>query len=108
MSARCAFRLELVIVEVVTNIIDYADSPGAAGKITVQVTCEPGRIIAQVDDGGRPFDPTALPAHSQPASLEEAPIGGVGVHLIRSYTQQLEYRRIDQKNQLCMIIPCDG
>ena len=63
LSARCAFRLELVLTETVTNVVDHAFAPGADGVITVQITCEPGCVIAQVDDGGLPFDPTPLPVH---------------------------------------------
>ena len=107
LSARCGFRLELVLTETVSNIIEHAYALGDEGVITVLVMCEPGLVVVQVEDDGCPFDPTAAPAHSQPASLEEARIGGLGVHLIRSYTEQWEYRRIDQKNQLRMTIACD-
>ncbi len=108
LPARCAFRLELVLTETVTNIIDHAYPPNTDGMITVLLTCEPGYIIAQIDDTGRPFDPTAAPVHSQPRSLEEASIGGLGLHLIRSYIQHWEYRRINQRNHLYMKIACDG
>ena len=108
LSARCGFRLELVLTETVTNIIEHAYAEGEEGLITVIVMCEPSLVVVQVVDDGCFFDPTAALAHSQPASLEEAPIGGLGVHLIRSYTEQWEYRRIDQKNQLRMTIACDG
>ena len=108
LSARCAFHLELVLTETVTNIIDHAYVANSPGVITLLIACEPGRVVAQVEDDGRPFDPTAAPVHTQPASLEQATIGGLGIHMMRSYTQQWEYRRIDQRNQLRMTITCDA
>jgi|GEM_PF-609584 len=105
LPARCAFRLELVLVEAVTNIVEHACADGA---ITVQLASKPGCVVVCVEDAERPFDPTAAPAHRQPASLEDATIGGLGIHLMRAYTQQLEYRRVDSKNQLWMTLPCDG
>jgi serine/threonine-protein kinase RsbW len=64
-------------------------------------------VVVCVEDSERPFDPTTAPAHRQPASLEDATIGGLGIHLMSAYTQQLEYRRVDHKNQLFMTLSRD-
>jgi serine/threonine-protein kinase RsbW len=109
LSSRCAFRLELVLVETVTNIIEHGGvEDDECSAIEVQVACDRTRIITQVEDDGPPFDPTAAPVHQQPASLAEAPVGGLGLHLIRSYTENWEYRRINQRNQQRMTIVCDS
>jgi anti-sigma regulatory factor (Ser/Thr protein kinase) len=108
LSGRCAFRLELVLVETVTNIIEHGSVDDECSIVEVQVARDMGRIVAQVDDDGPPFDPTAAPRHRLPASLEETPIGGLGLHLIRAYTNDWEYRRINQRNQQRMTIACDG
>lgn len=107
LSPRCAFRLELVLVEAVTNIVEHTCADVADSVITVQLAVKSGYVEALVEDNGRRFDPTAAPEHRQPTSLEEAKIGGWGIHLIRTYTQQLEYRRIGNKNQLWMTLRCD-
>ena len=107
LSVRCAFRLELVLVEAVTNIVEHACADRAGCAITVQLAIRPRWVGVYVEDTERPFDPTTAPAHRQPASLEDATIGGLGIHLIRAYTQQLEYRRVDNKNQLWMTLPRD-
>jgi anti-sigma regulatory factor (Ser/Thr protein kinase) len=107
LSARCTFRLELVLVEAVTNIVEHACAGPAGGAITVQLAIKPGWVVVCVEDSERPFDPTTAPAHRQPASLEDATIGGLGIHLMRAYTQQLEYRRVDDKNQLFMTLSRD-
>ncbi|MFN8465103.1 MAG: ATP-binding protein [Caldilineaceae bacterium] len=108
-SDRCAFRLELVLVETVTNIIEHgAVGDDECSAIEVQLACDGARIVAQVDDDGPPFDPTAAPLHRQPASLTDASVGGLGLHLIRSYTEDWEYRRISERNQQLMTIVCDS
>jgi serine/threonine-protein kinase RsbW len=104
----CAFRLELVLAESVTNVIEHGYPPDAEGLIQVRVSCEPGRVVVQLDDAGRPFDPTAAPAHQQPGSLAEAPIGGLGLQLIRSYTEDWSYRRVDERNRQWLTIACDA
>ncbi len=108
LSARCTFRLELVLVEAVTNIIEHASAGRTDDGITVQIAIKPGWVVACVEDTGRPFDPTTAPTHRQPASLEDATIGGLGIHFMRAYTQRLEYRRVALRNQLWMTLPCDG
>ncbi len=109
LSGRCAFRLELILVETVTNIIEHGSiDDDECSAIEVQVARDGAVIVAQVDDDGPPFDPTAAPMHRQPASLAEASVGGLGLHLIRSYTEDWEYRRLNQRNQQRMTIVCDS
>ncbi len=109
LSGRCAFRLELVLIETVTNIIEHGGvDDDECSAIEVQLAYDRTRIVTQVEDDGPPFDPTAAPVHQQPASLAEAAVGGLGLHLIRSYTENWEYRRINQRNQQRMTIVCDS
>jgi serine/threonine-protein kinase RsbW len=106
-SDRCTFRLELVLIETVTNIIEHGGvDDDECSAIEVQVACDRSRIVAQVEDDGPPFDPTAAPLHRQPASLADAHVGGLGLHLIRSYTEGWEYRRINERNRQLMTIVC--
>jgi anti-sigma regulatory factor (Ser/Thr protein kinase) len=121
LSPRSAFRLELVLVEVVTNAIEYAYKTDAATAevneakdqateedyIDVWIMREAGQVVAQVEDSGFPFDPTNAPSHLQPANLDVAPIGGIGLHWVRAYTSHLRYRRIEHRNQLHLSIAAD-
>lgn len=109
LSGRCAFRLELVLVETVTNIVEHGTvDDDECSAIEVQAARSGSSIVVQVEDDGPPFDPTEAPVHRQPASLAEAPVGGLGLHLIRSYTEDWEYRRIHQRNRQRMTIACDS
>lgn len=108
LSDRCTFRLELVLVEAVTNIVQYAESANGDLGITVEIRREDEHVFVRIEDTGRLFDPTAAPAHVQPQHLDEATIGGLGIHLIRAYTEDLVYQRVDQRNQLRMTIACNA
>ena len=108
LSDRCTFRLELVLDEAVTNIVQHAEAANCDLVITVELRCAGERVLAIIEDTGRPFDPTTAPAHTQPQSLDDARVGGLGIHLIRSYTEDLEYRRVDQRNQLRMTVACNA
>jgi len=96
------FSLNLALDEVVTNIIRYAHDDGRQHPIVVRLTLEPGVLTVEVEDDGRAFNPLEAPAPDLHASIEERPIGGLGIHLVRSVMSSVEYRREDGRNMLTM------
>lgn len=62
-----------------------------------------GSLIFNIIDSGKEFDPTLQPDADVTLSLEERPIGGLGIFLIRRIMQKVEYHRIDGKNILTMV-----
>jgi anti-sigma regulatory factor (Ser/Thr protein kinase) len=56
-----------------------------------------------VEDDGRAFDPLQAERPPPPVNLEEAPIGGLGIHLIRSMLDECHYRREAGWNRLTLI-----
>ena len=57
-------------------------------------------LIAEVEDGGRSFNPVEAPTPNLNASLDERALGGLGIHLVKNLTDRLEYRRDGAKNVL--------
>lgn len=94
------FRLLLILEEVVTNAIKYGYMDGRHGHIDVALRVSPGRLAVEVTDDGDPFDPTTGlgPIVDQP--IEDRPIGGLGLHLIRELSDGLAYQRRDCHNVL--------
>lgn len=104
---RDAFRLELVVTEAVTNVMDYCQRPDATGHIELSCDFRDGQIRLQVADDGPPFDPTARAPAILPRSLDEATPGGLGIHLIRQYTSVMTYRREGDRNILTLALPVE-
>jgi anti-sigma regulatory factor (Ser/Thr protein kinase) len=96
-----AQRLGLCLDEAVTNIISYAFPDGGEHEIVVRLTPNGDEMIAEVIDGGIPHDPLAKqdPEHLL-ASLDDRPIGGLGIHLIRKLSRAVSYAYEDGKNHL--------
>ena len=59
-------------------------------------------LVFVLTDAGIAFDPTQVPAADVNLSLEERPIGGLGIFLIRKIMDEVSYQRMDGKNRLCM------
>ena len=104
LSARVSFQLDLVLTEAVTNVIENAYSDGADHKITVAIAQTPPLIEVQIRDGGQPFNPLDYPEMVKPQSLAEATVGGLGIHLIRSYAQECRYERRGQENWFTIVL----
>ena len=95
-------NVNLALDEVITNIIRYAHGDGRQHPIDVRLAIESGVLTAQVEDDGRPFNPLDVPVPDLNASLDERPIGGLGIHLVRTMMTSVEYRRENGRNVLIM------
>lgn len=103
-SSRCTFRLDLVLTEAVTNIIENAYCDDRQHDIKVSLEYEKKTIRVQLKDDGLPFNPLDRPELVLPTRLEEAQEGGLGIHLIRNYTDRCDYQREGSENVLILLI----
>ena len=96
-------RLQLALEEVVTNTIDYGLPVGGVYEIDVRATVEDGTVEVAVEDDGVAYDPMAeTPEFDPDQSMEDRRIGGVGVHLVRSLMDEVDYVRVGDRNRLTM------
>ena len=102
LKPEAVFSLNLALDEVVTNVIRYAHDDDQEHPIVVRLALERDVLTAQVEDDGRAFNPLEAPAPDLNASLDERPIGGLGIFLVRSVMNSVEYRREDGRNVLIM------
>jgi anti-sigma regulatory factor (Ser/Thr protein kinase) len=94
------FAIETAIEEITTNAIKYGFPACQGGKITLQASATATRAELIIEDNGQPFDPTEVPDPEVNRSLEDMPIGGLGIHLVRALTDGFDYKRIDDRNQV--------
>lgn len=92
----------LAIEEAVVNVMNYAYPEGAVGTVDVEANTDDGCLIFTIIDRGKPFDPTVYKKVDVNLPVEERPIGGLGIHLIRQLTDTVSYNRSDGKNILTL------
>lgn len=102
LPAGLAFQLNLVLDELLTNTINYGCAGTSDCRIAVKMRREGGEIAVLVEDDAAPFNPLDAPPPDLDKSLEDRPIGGLGVHLVRSTMDDLAYRREAGRNRLAM------
>lgn len=102
LSPAMAMSINLALEEAVVNIILYAYPQDQLHEIRLKVTASAQQLIFLLSDSGMSFDPTRVPEPDVTLPLEERPIGGMGVFLIRKIMNEVTYERIDGENKLTM------
>lgn len=98
-----AGELVMAVHEAATNIVDHGYLNGQ-GWISVSISKEPGQLVVQVLDRSPPFDPSSFPTPDISLPLEERPCGGLGIHMIRSFTDEVHYKQSSSgENELTLI-----
>ena len=102
LSAETTMNINLALEEAVVNIIMYAYPEREQHDILLSATYQPQQLIFLLTDNGQPFDPTQVNCADVSSSIEERPVGGLGIFLIRNIMNEVSYLRLDGKNQLIM------
>jgi len=104
-----AGQLELVMEEILMNLSRHAFPEGTPGNVTIAYSITaPGVLHLEVADQGREFDPLAATPPDLTLDLAGRPVGGLGIFLIRSFADSLEYRREEGWNRLTFAISAGG
>ncbi len=102
-DARLAFRVQLVIEEMVINVINYGHEDGSH-EIEITMDSEPELLRIEITDDGKPFDPLEdAPEPDLEGSIEDRRVGGLGVYLVRTMMDDLSYQREQGKNHLVLV-----
>jgi serine/threonine-protein kinase RsbW len=83
--------VELAVDEAVTNVVVHGYR-GEPGPLEVAVERDGDRLVVRVRDRAPPFDPARAPAPDLTSPLDERPVGGLGVHLIRQAVDEMRHR----------------
>jgi anti-sigma regulatory factor (Ser/Thr protein kinase) len=99
--------------EAVVNIISYAYEDEKHHDITLELSKSANGACLEIRDDGKPFNMLEVPEREPVASLADAQIGGLGIHLIRRMTARCDYRREGGFNVLSLeahpkLQPCNA
>ena len=102
LPAKVLQATDLALEEHLTNVSKCAYADTALHEIRVRLSCDERALHVEVEDDGRAFNPLDVPPVDTSVSLEQRPIGGLGVHLMRQFMDALDYRREGGRNILRM------
>ena len=106
LSKAVTWPMEVSLDEVLANVVHH----GLAGRVEAQVDVEvrldsaaqPPDCELVVSDDGPEFDPLAAAEPDTALGVEERPVGGLGIALVRRLMDAVEYERRGGRNRLLM------
>lgn len=101
------FRVDLLINEAVTNIVRYAYAGDTTQTLSLSLTDTADGILIEIVDAGLAFNPFDTPEMTAAQDLEQAAIGGHGIHLIKSFADNYDYDRVAGENRLRLFVGKD-
>ena len=102
------FKFQLALDEILTNVVSYAfpETPVDDASVRVHAHFGPTAISAVIEDNGKPFNPLEdAPSPDLELSAEDRQIGGLGIHLTRSFVDSIAYERTNGWNRLILKQP---
>ncbi len=99
-----AFRVNLVLEEFGINVINYAYEEGGR-DFELTLSSEPDILTIEFTDAGVPFNPLEdNPEPDTSAPIEERPIGGLGLRMVREMTEEMRYERQNSRNHSTLVM----
>lgn len=95
-------KVNIVFDELLSNIIKYSYSEEGNNSIYVDVGYDGKSLNIQIRDEGLPFNPFQVTPPDFSIPLDERPIGGLGIHLVKNLMDTYQYKRVNQENIITM------
>lgn len=98
-EAAC-YEVRLALEEAISNTIKYGYDDHQSHTISVRAALENRELVLEIEDDANQFNPLEAPAPDLSLPVEQKPIGRLGIYLMRSIMDQVDYRRVGSKNML--------
>lgn len=97
------YDILLATTEAITNTIVHGYN-GKGGLIELEIRHEDDSVAIYIRDEAPLFDPTQIPTPDLDLPLEDRPMGGMGIHLIRQFMDRIIHRESPEGgNELILV-----
>lgn len=96
------YKLELAVDEACTNIIKHAYKNDLTKFMDIHLSLTDNKFIISIEDSGIEFRESEYHEPVLAESLKLRKRGGLGIHLIKSFMDEVEFKRTGNKNILKM------
>jgi len=103
---KTCLRLTLLIEELFTNTVVHGHGQDSEAPINLTVDVGVESIALTYEDTAPPYDPFAtVRVPDEAATVEERPVGGLGVMLIAAMAERVDYTYAGGRNRISLIMP---
>ena len=98
------FQVQLCVEEILMYIVEHGYDDSAAHEIEISLEMDDSRtLVVRTADDGRALDPGSFMFQPGADTIrEETVVDGLGLNLVRTYVDDLGYRREDGRNHLTL------
>lgn len=94
-------KFNLVVEEVFVNIVSYAyEDTDTNNTVTISINDNDDKTIITFIDSGKHFNPLIKDDPDLSLDVDERPVGGLGIYLVKKMMDNVEYEYKDNKNIL--------
>ena len=98
-----AHAVNLSLDELLTNTLTYGAEGVEQLQVEIVLSLDDAALTTQIWDTGLAFDPSEVPEPDLEADVDDRPIGGLGVFLVREMMDDMRYQRVDGRNEVTLI-----
>jgi len=98
-----AFPFELALEEIFLNVALHGrNAADPTPTVEVRLEADAHGVRMTILDDGIAFDPLSHDVPDVNAPLEDRPVGGLGIHLVRTLMDDIAWRHVDGRNELTL------
>jgi anti-sigma regulatory factor (Ser/Thr protein kinase) len=97
-----AATFHIIFDDLLNNVISYGYNDEQRHFIDISLKLTASGLTVSIADDGVPFNPLAETAPDTTLSIEDRPIGGMGIHLVINMVDDISYQRTADKNVLTL------
>ena len=100
-------EVNICLDELFTNIVLYGFKDDLEHIIRFKINMNGNALIVNIEDSGLPFNPLMKKDSELPADVNNAKIGGLGIHIVKKLMDDIWYERKRGENRLTLkkVIP---
>lgn len=95
-----AFHVQLAMVEAINNVIKHAYGDQSGHDVTIDISVDADKLVFVLTDTGKSMPPFAITPSLEfdPDDLDAVPEGGMGLFIIHSVMDKVDYQACDGRN----------
>jgi len=96
-------QVNLILEELFTNSVNYGFKDIQDAQVNIQISLSDGKLEIVYQDNGIAYNPLEIEDPEFMLSVEDMPIGGLGVFFVKAMTDEVQYKRDGRLNILEML-----
>jgi len=98
------FGVHMAFDEIFSNAVKYAGNESCSVQFAVAILLSANSVILEMEYDGVAFNVLEVPPPVLDLPLQQRPVGGLGLHLVRQWVDEVEYRHENGRNILRLTI----